>query len=168
MNEQWNALPFGHEGLYLDTLTVIPRRAATGGTQYAEVADLSQSHALAYILSETLKSLRNVRTVVVRNDGCFSDVVWRLMYRSLVYRLWKWGGRLCGLGLREFEDEKAFEVLCGGEFEESRKVSNATGKSTGDGRGRDECWRDVREEVNRLIGAEGSRDGMDAQVLDAL
>lgn len=64
---------------------------------YAEVADLSQSHNLAYILAETLKGLRNVRVVEVRNQGCFNDVVWRILYRSLVYRIWRWGGERCGV-----------------------------------------------------------------------
>lgn len=126
----------------------MPKRADTAGSAYAEVADLSQSHTLAYILAETLKTLRNVRRVVVRNQGCFTDLVWRLVYRSLVYRLWRWGGSLCGLGFREWEDgegQSGFEVLC--RFTRGKEVEK-------------EGWRDVLQEVNRLIGGEGSRDGM--------
>ena len=33
----------------------------------------------------------------VRNEGCFNDVVWRIVYRSLLYRLWRWGGDRCGV-----------------------------------------------------------------------
>lgn len=106
---------------------------------YAEVADLSQCHTLAYILAETLKNLRNVRVVRVSNSNCFRDLVWRLVYRSLVYRIWKWGGTSCGLGFREDKEESWFEVLTsfnGGEDEEEGGM-----------------WRDVGHEVNRLIGA---------------
>lgn len=82
----------------------------------------------------------------MRNDeGCFNLVVWRLVYRSLVYRLWRWGGSLCGLSFRQDTSEREawFEVLIGGK----------------DGLGADEGgeggqWRDSWDEVNRLIGAE--------------
>lgn len=145
LNECWNGTPFGHPSLRLDSLTIVPRRPAMCGSAYAEVADLSQSHTLAYILAETLKSLRGVKRVVVRNECCFGESVWRLVYRSLVYRLWRWGGRLCDLGLRELDGECAFEVLCGmGKVERAAELG----------------WQDVLQEVNRLIGAEGSRDGM--------
>lgn len=97
LNEAWAGLPFGHPSLDLETLTIVPRRPDCSTSAYAEVADLSQCHTLAYIFSETLKGLRNVRVLEVRNQGCFNDVVWRIVYRSLVYRMWRWGGERCGV-----------------------------------------------------------------------
>ncbi|KAK3638781.1 hypothetical protein LTR56_012888 [Elasticomyces elasticus] len=97
LNEAWAGLPFGHPNLNLETLTIVPRKPDCTSSAYAEVADLSQSHTLAYIFAETFKGLRNIRTVEVLNKGCFNDVVWRIVYRSLVYRLWRWGGPTCGL-----------------------------------------------------------------------
>jgi len=54
------------------------------------------------------------------------------------------------------ESEDGFEILCGDAFEELRVDS------------RDESlkktnmeWRDIGEEMHRLMGGEGSRDGMD-------
>ncbi|KAK3686540.1 hypothetical protein LTR37_019710 [Vermiconidia calcicola] len=61
LNETWSGAPFGDWTLQLDTLTIIPTRADSSRTCYQEVADLSQSHTLAYIFAETLKGLRNVR-----------------------------------------------------------------------------------------------------------
>ncbi|KAK3074560.1 hypothetical protein LTR53_002914 [Teratosphaeriaceae sp. CCFEE 6253] len=58
LNEAWAGLPFGHPSLHLDTLVLVPRRPDCSSSAYAEVADLSQSHTLAYILAETLKGLR--------------------------------------------------------------------------------------------------------------
>ncbi|TKX21196.1 hypothetical protein C1H76_6737 [Elsinoe australis] len=145
LNETWNALPFGHPDFFLETLTVVPRKPESPLLGYAEVADLSQCHTLAYILAETLKGLRNVGVVVVRNEGCFNEVVWRLAYRSLVFRLWKWGGRLLDLKFREKDEEGSFEVLC-----------TNTKKGVAE-----EGWKDVQMELARLIGGEGSRDGMD-------
>ena len=149
LNESWCGIPFGCRDLFLNTLTVVPKRPETHGSAYAEVADLSQSHTLAYILAETLKSLRNVRKVVVRNENCFTEVVWRLVYRSLVYRLWRWGGSLCDLGFRELEGEQGFEVLC------------SCGKQMA---GKEQDWRNVMEEVNRLIGDEDRREGIPGEV----
>lgn len=146
LNEQWTTHPFNNEALSLETLTVIPRRAHAAESHYAEVADLSQSHTLAYILAETLKTLRGVRRLIVRNDeACFNPVVWRLVYRSLVYRLWRWGGSLCGLSFRQdgSEREAWFEVLIG----------DKEGEDGDEGQ-----WRDSWDEVNRLIGAE-EKDG---------
>ncbi|KAK3618285.1 hypothetical protein LTR56_024728 [Elasticomyces elasticus] len=97
LNEAWAGLPFGHPNLNLETLTIVPRKPDCTSSAYAEVADLSQSHTLAYIFAETFKGLRNIRTVEVLNKGCFNDVVWRIVYRSLVYRLWRWGGPTCGV-----------------------------------------------------------------------
>ncbi|KAF2222783.1 hypothetical protein BDZ85DRAFT_262456 [Elsinoe ampelina] len=144
LNETWNALPFGHSDFFLETLTIVPRRPETHMSAYAEVADLSQCHTLAYILAETLKGLRNVGVVIVRNENCFNEVIWRLAYRSLVFRLWKWGGRLLDLKFREDESGQSFEVLC-----------TVTKKEDGKG------WMDVQAELGRLIGGEVSRDGMD-------
>ncbi|KAK4999751.1 hypothetical protein LTR66_001295 [Elasticomyces elasticus] len=112
LNEAWRGLPFGHAGLRLDTLTVVPSRPERYYGAYAEVADLSQSHTLAYVLGETFKSLRNVRRVRVVNAGYFRDVLWRLVYRSLVYRIWRWGGSNCGLGFCEGGDLEGEEGQC--------------------------------------------------------
>ncbi|KJX92936.1 hypothetical protein TI39_contig4513g00002 [Zymoseptoria brevis] len=97
LNEAWAGTPFGHPSLRLDTLTIIPKRPEVFATAFAEIADLSQSHTLAYIFSETLKGLRNVKCIEVRNEGCFNETVWRQFYRALVYRLWRWGGGKCGV-----------------------------------------------------------------------
>ncbi|KAI6880612.1 hypothetical protein KC325_g7101, partial [Hortaea werneckii] len=71
LNETWCSLPFGHPDLQLEKLTIVPLRPdCFAQTAYAEVADLSQSHTLAYIFAETLKGLRNVRCFeVVRRKG---------------------------------------------------------------------------------------------------
>ncbi|OTA23288.1 hypothetical protein BTJ68_13306 [Hortaea werneckii EXF-2000] len=56
LNETWCSLPFGCPDLQLEKLTIIPLRPdCFARTAYAEVADLSQSHTLAYIFAETLK-----------------------------------------------------------------------------------------------------------------
>ncbi|KAI7262360.1 hypothetical protein KC345_g9445, partial [Hortaea werneckii] len=60
LNETWCSLPFGCPELNLEKLTIVPLRPdCFARTAYAEVADLSQSHTLAYIFAETLKGLRN-------------------------------------------------------------------------------------------------------------
>lgn len=146
LNERWNGLPFGQPGLHLHTLTLVPRKPACHASAYAEVADLSQSHTLAYIVAETAKTLRQVRCVVVRNGGCFNEVVWRLVYRSLVYRIWRWAGPRAGL---RFE--------CSGELvaegEEWLKVWIGEGDGAGGDEGRGA--REVGEEVVRLVGGKG-------------
>ena len=143
LNEAWAGLPFGHPSLSLDKLTILPKRPEVHGTALAEIADLSQSHTLAYILGETLKCLRNVRCVEVRNEACFNEVVWRLFYRSLVYRLWRWGGFNCGI---RFESG---EMLPGGSKVEANRWFRAY-MSDGEEHGV-ECG----EEVIRLVGATG-------------
>ncbi|GAB7354654.1 hypothetical protein MBLNU459_g5084t1 [Dothideomycetes sp. NU459] len=149
LNEQWCAGPaFDCPDLALATLTIVPRRAHAVEPHYAEVADLNMSHTLAYILAETLKTLRGVRRLVVRNDdGCFNPDVWRLVYRSLVYRLWKWGGSLCGLSFRHDRSEREawFEVLIGGKD----GLENEDGDAADGGE-----WRDSWDEVERLVGAD--------------
>ncbi|EMC96441.1 hypothetical protein BAUCODRAFT_33794 [Baudoinia panamericana UAMH 10762] len=137
LNETWGGLPFGHAGLDLDTLTIIPRRPDCSTSAYAEVADLSQSHTLAYIFAETLKSLRNVGAVEVRNSACFNDVVWRIVYRSLVYRTWRWGGECCGVRFEASPDAD-------NERDAWFKVHFGDGKT----------GSDVGEEVIRLAGGE--------------
>nr|POE85385.1 hypothetical protein CFP56_43701 [Quercus suber] len=97
LNETWCGEPFGHAQLRLDTLTIVPRRPDASATCFGEIADLSQSHTLAYVLAETLKQLRHVRVLEVQNHGCFKKGVWRILYRGLVYRLWRWGGAKCGV-----------------------------------------------------------------------
>lgn len=106
LNEAWAGLPFGHPSLRLETLTIVPRRPDASHSAYAEVADLENSHTLAYIFGETLKGLKNVRAVTVVNHNCFSVVVWRLVYSRLVYRLWRWGGAHCGITFRYGEGEE--------------------------------------------------------------
>jgi hypothetical protein len=137
LNEAWAGLPFGHPSLNLDTLTIVPRRPDCSNSAYAEVADLSQSHTLAYIFAETLKGLRNVKTIEVLNKGCFNDVVWRILYRSLVYRLYRWGGEKIGVRFEcsaDAPDERDawFKVFLGGH----------------------ESGRDVGDEVIRLAGGQ--------------
>lgn len=97
LNEAWEGLPFGHPCLHLERLVIVPQKPDAAGSCYAEVADLSQCHTLAYVLAETLKGLRQVTCIEVQNHGCFNGLVWRLLYRSLVYRMWRWGGIRCGL-----------------------------------------------------------------------
>ena len=140
MNEQWRGLPFGHPELMLDTLTIVPTKADCSHTSYREVADLSQVHTLAYILAETVKGLRNVRVLQVENRGCFNEVVFKLVYRSLVYRLFRWAGRQSGIKVcsNNEEDENPvgwFHVL----------LREDTGGE----------WREVGEEVDRFLGRDG-------------
>ncbi|TKA70859.1 hypothetical protein B0A55_04987 [Friedmanniomyces simplex] len=149
LNESWAGLPFGHAGLDLESLTIIPRRPDCSTTAYAEVADLSQSHTLAYIFAETFKGLRKIRTVEVRNKGCFNDVVWRILYRGLVFRLWKWGGEECGV---RFE--------CSGDGEDERDAWFRV--YLGDGEDRVGRGNEVGVEVRRLAGGEMPEPGTTA------
>lgn len=143
LNEAWAGLPFGHPCLQLDTITIIPNRPEVHSAAFAEIADLSQSHTLAYIFCETLKGLRNVRCVQVRNHGCFSEVVWRLFYRSLVYRLWRWGGGKCGIRFESGETRPG-----GSELKENQWFKAWLTDKEGEGV---ECG----EEVCRLVGQTG-------------
>ncbi|GIZ46074.1 hypothetical protein CKM354_000921300 [Cercospora kikuchii] len=143
MNEAWAGLPFGHPSLDLDTLTILPTRPDVHARALAEIADLSQSHTLAYILSETLKSLRKVKCVEVRNEMKFNEAVWKLFYRSLVYRLWRWGGYRCGARFETGEIQPG-----GAELEANRWFRIYLHKE--DDRGV-ECG----EEVVRLVGDSG-------------
>ena len=138
MNETWRGLPFGNSDLDLETLTIVPTRADCSNSSYREVADLSQSHTLAYIFAETLKGLRNVRVVQVRNRGCFNEVVWKLVYRSLVYRMWRWGGERCGVRFQ-----------CSGEDEETDAGWFRVWLRD------DDVGCEVGEEVSRLVGGSG-------------
>jgi hypothetical protein len=139
MNETWGGLPFGNASLNLDTLTIVPTRADSSRSAYQEVADLSQSHTLAYIFAETLKGLRNVSMVRVINRGCFNEVVWRLLYRATVYRMWRWGGGRCGVRFECSSDEV-------GDGEEWFRIWLKEGGEEGS---------DVGEEVVRLVGISG-------------
>ncbi|KAK0312183.1 hypothetical protein LTR01_003097 [Friedmanniomyces endolithicus] len=129
LNETWAGLPFGSPELQLETLTIVPRRPDCSSGAYAEVADLSQSHTLAYVFTETFKGLRGVGVVEVRNQGCFNDVVWRILYRGVVYRLFRWGGGECGVRFEcsaedgGGEQEAWFRVL----FQGSREGGNEVG-----------------------------------------
>jgi hypothetical protein len=113
LNESWNGMPFGCRHLSLETLVLIPRRPAQYDRHYAEIADLDSAQTLSYTLSETLKNLHNVKRVIVRNeDDCFNAVVWKVVYRNLISRLLRWGGKLCSCRFRE--GDGWFEVLVDG------------------------------------------------------
>jgi hypothetical protein len=133
LNESWNGIPFGSPHLSLETLVLIPRRPAQYDRHYAEIADLDSAHTLSYTLSETLKNLHNVKRVIVRNeDDCFNAVVWKVIYRNLISRLLRWGGKLCSCRFRE--GDGWFEVLV-------------------DGRDADpDVYRDADTEFQRVIG----------------
>lgn len=142
LNESWHGSPFGNPHLQLDTLTIVPRRPKPTEPHYAEIADLSQSHTLAYVLAETLKTLKGVDRLVVRNDDlCFNNVVWRLVYRSLVYRLWRWGGASVGFMFRQDPTpaDSWFEIL----VENHRQPWHH------------EEWRDAPTEIKHLLGRDG-------------
>lgn len=113
----------------------MPRRPVSQDA-YSHVADLSQSHTLAYILSETLKGLKGVEKVVVRNEeNAFSEAVWRLVYRGSVWRLWRWAGSSVGLMFRRDGSgaDAWFEILVG-----------LHGRP-------EDGWREAHEEIQRLI-----------------
>jgi hypothetical protein len=97
LNETWNGQPFGNAYLHLDTLTLVPRRPDATKSAWAEVAELDQCHTLAHVLAETFKTLGKVGEVKVVNAGCFGEGVWRLVYRHLVFKVWRWGGMNCGV-----------------------------------------------------------------------
>ncbi|GAB1732872.1 hypothetical protein NU195Hw_g7725t1 [Hortaea werneckii] len=171
LNETWCSLPFGCPELSLDTLTIVPLRPdCFARTAYAEVADLSQSHTLAYIFAETLKGLRKVRCFeVVRRRGekgaaagggeggeggtGFSAGVWRIVYRSLVYRMWKWGGDVCGARFEvggedgEEDGDGWFRVY----LQQEQGCCEGGG---GVGDKEDVPGKEVGEEVMRLAGGE--------------
>ena len=119
----------------------MPTKAECTHTSYREVADLSQVHTLAYILAETVKGgLRNVAVLRVENRGCFNEVVFRLVYRSLVYRLFRWAGRECGV-----------RVLCNHDEEGEDAGWFWVGLGVVGGEG----WREVGTEVDRFLGRDG-------------
>jgi ferredoxin-thioredoxin reductase catalytic subunit len=133
LNESWNGIPFGCRHLSLETLVLVPRRPAQYDRHYAEIADLDSAQTLSYTLSETLKNLHNVKRVIVRNeDECFNAAVWKVVYRNLISRLLRWGGKLCSCRFRE--GDGWFEVLV-------------------DGRNADPVvYRDADTEFQRVIG----------------
>lgn len=136
LNELWNGVPFANPHLSLKTLVIVPRRPASYDIHHAEIADQSSAHTLAYILSETLKSLRGVERIIVRNeDGCFNDSMWTLIYTSMINRLLLWAGKLCSCSFRWDHDQgKWFEVLV-------------------DGRSADpQVYKDAAHEFQRLMG----------------
>lgn len=149
LNETWQGRPFGHSALRLETLTLVPQRPDAGNTAWAEVAELDQCHTLAHVLAETLKTLQGVQEVRVLNWACFGEAVWRLVYKHLVFKVWKWGGMNCGL---------RFECSDGSE----------KGEGAGDagwfkvfleqpGDGEEDCkGRDAAVEAFRLMGGEGT------------
>ena len=143
LNETWAGKPFGHAGLDLDTLTLVPQRPDAGSSAWAEVAELNQAHTLSHVLAETLKTLRGAREVRVLNMGCFKDEVWPLCYRHLVVKIWTWGGTNCGL---RFEQ--------GGEGEGAwfRTFIGHSGDGEGGGGERGE---DAAVEAHRLLGIAG-------------
>ncbi|GAB7359137.1 hypothetical protein MBLNU230_g5204t1 [Neophaeotheca triangularis] len=161
LNETWETLPFGCRNLHLSSLTIRPQNPASAlvetdmdtdtDTSAAGVADVSNAHTLAYILAESLKRLRQVGRVVVVNEGFCGVGGWGLVYRALVWRLWRWGGG--GSGFRLARGEGWFVVFLDGGCE--RKVIR-DGEDEGEGcRGWEVVGREVGEEVVALIGGEG-------------
>lgn len=146
LNETWRGRPFGQTDLQLETLTLVPRRPDAGGTAWAEVAELDQCHTLAHVLAETLKVLGGVEEVRVVNRECFGEAVWRLAYRHLVLKVWRWGGRNCGV-----------RVECSREGEEAW-FKAFLGRSGMEGDA--ERGRDVAVEACRLLGVEGLSPGV--------
>lgn len=142
LNETWNGRPFGNFALDLETLTLVPQRPDAGNTAWAEIAELDQCHTLAHVLAETLKTLGRVGEVRVANSGCFGEGVWRLVYRHLVFKVWKWGGMNCGI---RFENVRAEQ----GEVEWFKVF---LGKDCGRG-------NDTGEEAYRLLTAQGTSPG---------
>lgn len=149
LNETWDGRPFACSTLNLATLTLVPRRPSAVHTAWAEVAELDQCHTLAHVLAETLKTLGRVEEVRVMNSGCFGEGVWKLVYRHLVFKVWKWGGRDCGV---------RFECSSGAEGEvEGGWFRAFLGEAVGEGEG---CkGRDAAVEAYRLLGAEGTSPG---------
>lgn len=154
LNETWQGRPFGNSSLQLETLTLVPRRPDAGNTAWAEVAELDQCHTLAHVLAETLKTLGRVDEVRVQNTGCFGEGVWKLVYRHLVFKVWKWGGANCGI---RFECSNGdADGVEGGWF---RAFLSQSGDDDGRSRGRDACV-----EALRLMDAEGTNPGAFAGV----
>ncbi|KAF2232619.1 hypothetical protein EV356DRAFT_247255 [Viridothelium virens] len=125
LGESWHGLAFGCSALHLSSLTLLPRRPEAYFGAYAEVAYLSQCHTLAYILAEMVREMGggsvdksgsrsvSVRKLVVRLEGCFEqEEIRRLVYRSLVFRLWK--GQRRKEGAAEEEERRGFEEREGG------------------------------------------------------
>ena len=148
LNETWNGRPFGNSSLHLDTLTLVPRRPDATKSAWAEVAELDQCHTLAHVLAETLKTLGRVREVKVLNEGCFGEGVWKLVYRHLVFKVWRWGGMNCGV---RFECSGASDVEGdgGGWF---RAFLGQVGTEGVRG-------KDAGDEAYRLLVAEGTNPG---------
>jgi hypothetical protein len=140
LNETWHGVPFGHPALRLETLTLVPCRPDATNSAWAEVAELDQCHTLAHVLAETFKTLAGVGEVRVVNAGCFGGGVWRLAYKHLVFKVWRWGGENCGV---RFECEDA----------DMGVVRVFLGKETDRG-------VDAGVEAWRLLSAEGTRLGV--------
>ena len=143
LNEAWAGAPFGDTRLRLEKLVLRPTRPVVIDVPFREIADLSQCHTLAYVLGETLKGLRHVRCLEVQNRACFEEGVWRMFYRSLVYRLWRWGGGKCGI---RFESGTTIGVEHG--EEQGMQWFRAYLQEGDEG-------NDVGVEVCRLIGKSG-------------
>lgn len=115
----------------------MPRRPQNHEPQYAEIADLSQSHVLAHVLAETLKGLKQVKRVIVRNDDAsFNPGVWRLVHSQFVWKLWRWGGDGAGCLFRR--DESGGDAW----FEVRNSVDGARGE---------EGWSSMTDEIQKLI-----------------
>ncbi|OQN96473.1 hypothetical protein B0A48_17529 [Cryoendolithus antarcticus] len=159
LNESWQNLPFGHPSLRLQKLTLIPLRPDAAKSVWGEIADLSQAHTLAYILGETFRGLRNVAEVEVLNRDYFRSGVWELVYRTLCYRMFRWGGSKCGVRF-EGPVEEANEL--GGVGERGQTTRFRVFFGEGEGRG-----TEVGEEVCRLLGQEGTDPRETEIALDA-
>ncbi|KAK4553994.1 hypothetical protein LTR86_008835 [Recurvomyces mirabilis] len=143
LNESWFGLPFGHPSLRLDKLTIVPQKPDCTTSCYAEIADLSQAHTLAYVLAETLKGLRNVKTLEVRNENCFNFSVWQVLYKGLILKLWRWGGVKCGVTFESLEDDREDWKGSDAAFRVYMDECHANGRG-----------REVGDEIIRLAGGE--------------
>jgi hypothetical protein len=129
---------------------------------------LDQAHTLAHVLAETVKGLREVKEVRVVNLGCFGEAVWRVCYRHLVFKVWRWGGGNCGV--RFAWGDGSGDVGGGGEDREGGGDGAVEGEDrdvVGDGgsfriflgKDGDDRGIDAGDEAYRLLSAEGTSAG---------
>lgn len=91
---------------------------------------------LAHVLAETLKGLKQVERVIVRNeDKSFNPGVWKVVHSQFVWKLWTWGGDGAGCLFRRDEsgEDAWFEV-----------------RNCGHG-AREEGWSSMTDEIQKLI-----------------
>lgn len=141
LNASWVPFPFGHSHILLDTLTLVPHRPETYSQAYSGMADLAQCHTLALALTETLKRLTRVGTIIVRNEGCFDHDVWKTTYRSFLWRLWKWCGPLSDMRFRGNQDEQWFAIRCSPSMCSDNKSATSPNNDETD-------WNDIAQEID--------------------